>query len=184
MAPRIVVVDYHKGNLKSVERGLAAAGAEAFASDDPAAIVRADAVVLPGVGAFARCRCHHGGAWAGGGRSRAASPPVRRFSALCLGMHLMFEEGVEGAPEEDDEASTHNARGLAVLPGVVGALPKSDAAGRAYKVPHVGWNTVVPPDCQLSELLDVAVFPSTRPSPRSPECPASALRAGRARSGA
>lgn len=171
MAPRIVVVDYHKGNLKSVERGLAAAGAEAFASDDPAAIVRADAVVLPGVGAFADAAATMealGQAEAVRERIAAGAP----FLGICLGMHLMFEEGVEGAPEEDDEASTHNARGLAVLPGVVGALPKSDAAGRAYKVPHVGWNTVVPPDCQLSELLDVAVFPSTRPS-RDPGMPCS-----------
>ena len=169
MAPRIVVVDYHKGNLKSVERGLAAVGAEAFASDDPAAIVRADAVVLPGVGAFADAAATMealGQAEAVRERIAAGAP----FLGICLGMHLMFEEGVEGAPEEDDEASTHNARGLAVLPGVVGALPKSDAAGRAYKVPHVGWNTVVPPDCQLSELLDVAVFPSTRPS-RDPGMP-------------
>ena len=49
----IAVVDYHKGNLKSVERGLIAAGAEAFVTDDAGAIARADAIVLPGVGAFA-----------------------------------------------------------------------------------------------------------------------------------
>ena len=50
---RIVVVDYHKGNLMSVERGLSAAGADAFVSDDPVSIREADAVVLPGVGSFA-----------------------------------------------------------------------------------------------------------------------------------
>ena len=49
----IAVVDYHKGNLKSVERGLAAAGGDVLVTDDAAAIARADAVVLPGVGAFA-----------------------------------------------------------------------------------------------------------------------------------
>lgn len=49
----IAVVDYHKGNLKSVERGLVAAGAEVLVTSDPAAIAKADAIVLPGVGAFA-----------------------------------------------------------------------------------------------------------------------------------
>ena len=56
-------------------------------------------------------------------------------------MHLLFEEGVEGAPREDDETSTHNARGLAVLPGVVTKMPKQDEHSLSYKVPHVGWNT-------------------------------------------
>lgn len=140
----IVVVDYHKGNLKSVERGIAAAGGEARITDDAALIARADAVVLPGVGAFAdAARTMEAlGQTAVISERIAAGVP---FLGICLGMHLLFEEGVEGAPGEDDEASTHNARGLAVLPGVVGAMPKVDAAGRAYKVPHVGWNTVVPP---------------------------------------
>lgn len=137
----IAVVDYHKGNLKSVERGLAAAGGDVLVTDDAAAIARADAVVLPGVGAFADAAATMEAlGQAGVVRERiAAGLP---FLGICLGMHLMFEEGVEGAPDEDDESSTHNARGLAVLPGVVGAMPKQDEQGLSYKVPHVGWNTV------------------------------------------
>ena len=137
----IAVVDYHKGNLKSVERGLAAAGGDVLVTDDAAAIARADAVVLPGVGAFADAAATMEAlGQAGVVRERlAAGVP---FLGICLGMHLMFEEGVEGAPDEDDESSTHNARGLAVLPGVVGAMPKQDEQGLSYKVPHVGWNTV------------------------------------------
>ena len=50
--PKIVVVDYHKGNLSSVARGLARAGAAACTSDDPEQIRRADGLVIPGVGAF------------------------------------------------------------------------------------------------------------------------------------
>ena len=50
--PKIVVVDYHKGNLSSVVRGLARAGAAACTSDDPEQISRADGLVIPGVGAF------------------------------------------------------------------------------------------------------------------------------------
>ena len=50
--PTIAVIDYHKGNLSSVARGLARAGAEALVTDDPATIRTADGIVLPGVGSF------------------------------------------------------------------------------------------------------------------------------------
>ena len=50
--PRIAVVDYHKGNLSSVARGLARAGAQALITDDPHEIAAADGIVLPGVGSF------------------------------------------------------------------------------------------------------------------------------------
>ncbi len=149
----IAVVDYHKGNLKSVERGLAAAGGDVLVTDDAAAIARADAVVLPGVGAFADAAATMEAlGQAGVVRERiAAGVP---FLGICLGMHLMFEEGVEGAPDEDDESSTHNARGLAVLPGVVGAMPKQDEQGLSYKVPHVGWNTVRFPGERQEDEVD------------------------------
>ncbi|WP_449315437.1 imidazole glycerol phosphate synthase subunit HisH [Rubneribacter sp.] len=159
MAPRIAVVDYHKGNLKSVERGLAAAGGKVCVTDNPAAIAQADAVVLPGVGAFADAAATMA--------ALGQTDVIRRriadgvpFLGICLGMHLLFEEGVEGAPDEDDEASSRNARGLAVLPGVVTKMPRVDAKGLTYKIPHVGWNTVVPPACQPTEPLDAANFPS------------------------
>ena len=137
----IAVVDYHKGNLKSVERGLVAAGAEVLVTSDPAAIAKADAIVLPGVGAFADAAAtmRELGQMDAIRERIAAGVP---FLGICLGMHLLFEEGVEGAPREDDETSTHNARGLAVLPGVVTKMPKQDEHYLSYKVPHVGWNTV------------------------------------------
>ena len=137
----IAVVDYHKGNLKSVERGLVAAGAEVLVTSDPAAIAKADAIVLPGVGAFADAAAtmRELGQMDAIRERIAAGVP---FLGICLGMHLLFEEGVEGAPEEDDEASTNNAPGLAVLPGVVTKMPTQDEHNLSYKVPHVGWNTV------------------------------------------
>lgn len=139
----IVVVDYRKGNLLSVVRGLEAQGAEAIVSDDPRVIADASALVLPGVGAFAD---------ASESMLELGQMSVIRqritegvpFLGICLGMHLMFEEGIEGSPEEDDEISTHNAQGLAILPGVVDKLPSYDEAGQFYKIPHVGWNTVEP----------------------------------------
>lgn len=145
----IAVVDYHKGNLMSVERGIEAAGGEALITDDADVIARADGIVLPGVGAFADASAtmiELGQLDAIRARIAEGAP----FLGICLGMHLLFEEGTEGAPEEDDEESSHNARGLAVLPGVVCRMPRVDAEGNAYKIPHVGWNTVAfVEDCPL-----------------------------------
>ena len=145
----IAVGDYHKGNLMSVERGIAAAGGEALITDDAGVIARAEGIVLPGVGAFADASAtmiELGQLDAIRARIAEGAP----FLGICLGMHLLFEEGTEGAPEEDDEESSHNARGLAVLPGVVCRMPRVDAEGNAYKIPHVGWNTVAfAEDCPL-----------------------------------
>lgn len=155
----IAVVDYRKGNLKSVERGLAAVGGDACITEDAATMARADGIVLPGVGAFADASTtmrQLGQMEVIRARIAAGVP----FLGICLGEHLMFEEGVEGASEEDDSLSSGNATGLAVLPGVVAPMPKVDASGHSYKVPHVGWNTVDPVtgkvgfDCPL--LVDVA----------------------------
>lgn len=132
----IVVVDYHKGNLLSVERGLAAAGAEVVVSDAPEVVRAADAVVLPGVGAFADAAAAMDelGLAAAVRDAVAAGAP---FLGICLGMHLMFEHGVEHAPEDGPLPA-----GLGFVPGTVGAMPRTDAAGRPCKVPHVGWNSV------------------------------------------
>ena len=136
----IAVVDYQKGNLKSVERGLIAAGGEAFITADASEIAKADAIVLPGVGAFADAAatmCELGQMEAIRDRVRAGVP----FLGICLGEHLMFEHGVEGAPEGSP------ACGLGLLPGTVVAMPRCDAQGKAFKVPHVGWNTIEMPAC-------------------------------------
>ena len=136
----IAVVDYQKGNLKSVERGLIAAGGEAFITADASEIAKADAIVLPGVGAFADAAatmCELGQMEAIRDRVRAGVP----FLGICLGEHLMFEHGVEGAPEGNP------ACGLGLLPGTVVAMPRCDAQGKAFKVPHVGWNTIEMPSC-------------------------------------
>lgn len=141
----IAVVDYQKGNLKSVERGLIAAGGEALITADASEIAKADAIVLPGVGAFADAAatmCELGQMEAIRDRVRAGVP----FLGICLGEHLMFEHGVEGAPEGNP------ACGLGLLPGTVVAMPRCDAQGKAFKVPHVGWNTIEMPACNGSEL--------------------------------
>ena len=136
----IAVVDYQKGNLKSVERGLIAAGGKAFITADASEIAKADAIVLPGVGAFADAAatmCELGQMEVIRERVRAGVP----FLGICLGEHLMFEQGVEGATEGSP------ACGLGLLPGTVVAMPRCDEQGTAFKVPHVGWNTIEMPAC-------------------------------------
>ena len=129
MARRIVVVDYHKGNLSSVERGLVDAGGEVLVTDDPARIREAAGVVLPGVGSF-------GDAMAflrESGEAEAVLDTLGRgvpFLGICLGLQLLFERGDE----------THDgswAQGLGVLAGSATRLEST-----RLKVPHVGWDQV------------------------------------------
>ena len=129
MTRQIVVVDYHKGNLSSVERGLTEAGGEVTVSDDPARIREAAGVVLPGVGSF-------GDAMAflrESGEAEALLDSLGRgvpFLGICLGLQLLFERG-----SETDDGSW--AAGLGVLPGSATRLESA-----RLKVPHVGWDQI------------------------------------------
>lgn len=128
----IVVVDYHKGNLQSVVRGVNAAGGHAFASDEPADIDRAAAVILPGVGAFEDAMAYmrqSGQADAIAGRIGAGVP----FLGICLGLHLLFQRGAERSAGHRGNGEW--VGGLGVLEGSVALLESS-----RLKVPHVGWD--------------------------------------------
>lgn len=136
----IVVVDYHKGNLQSMERGLARAGGHAMVSDEPSVIEGAAGIVLPGVGAFADAVAFMTltGQAQAITRAIAAGTP---FLGVCLGMQLLFERGTEGAHAAAPGAEPGAAAwvpGLGVLRGQVDRLPDLPGA----KVPHVGWNEV------------------------------------------
>ncbi len=135
----IAIVDYKKGNLSSVERGIVSAGGQAIVTSDVAEIARADAIVLPGVGAFADAAATMGelGQMQAIRERLAAGVP---FLGICLGLHLLFDAGVEGALADDP------AQGLGFIPGVVREMPRQDATGHAFKVPHVGWNSIEFPD--------------------------------------
>lgn len=135
-APIIAVVDYHKGNLSSVARGLTRAGAEALVTDDPERIRTADGIVLPGVGSFYDAitfmRDH--------GQDTAVIDAVAGgegtpFLGICLGQQLLFEWGTEGHEDELDEQG--RVAGLGVLQGHCELLPQV-----GLKVPHVGWDQV------------------------------------------
>ena len=126
-AGRIVVVDYHKGNISSVVRGLAEAGGTAAVSDVPDEIRAASGVVLPGVGSFGDAM----GYLRESGEADAVLDAIGRgvpFLGICLGLQLLFERG-----NETDDGSW--AEGLGVLPGSATRL-ESDR----LKVPHVGWD--------------------------------------------
>ena len=151
----IAVVDYHKGNLKSVERGLIGVGADARITDDAAEIAAADAIVLPGVGAFADAA----GSMRELGQMELVCERVRAgvpFLGICLGLHLLFEGGEEHAANEP-------TAGMGLLPGVVRALPATDEQGNAYKIPHVGWNSVE--YCAGASANAAGPEPRTTPNP-------------------
>ena len=136
MSTRVVVVDYGMGNLYSVCRALEHVGAEAVLTEDPRAVLDADRVVLPGVGAFRDGMDELA--------RRGLDSALREYGAsnramlgICLGMQMLFETS--------EEFGQH--RGLAIIPGHVRAIPATGADGKAHKIPHVGWSAVFPPPC-------------------------------------
>ena len=123
--PKIAVLDYGIGNLRSAQKGFERAGADARLTADPADVAAADGVVLPGVGNFGRCveavQSHGVDAIA---KDAAASGVP--FLGICVGMQLMFA----GSEESPDHA------GLGLLPGMIRLLPGD------VKRPQMQWNAL------------------------------------------
>jgi imidazole glycerol-phosphate synthase subunit HisH len=129
--PLVAVVDYGAGNLRSVARALERSGLRPSVTGEAAALRRADAVVLPGVGAFADAMASLRARGLDEALREAIASP-RPYLGLCLGLQLLFEESAE-----------HGATaGFGLLPGRVQRFPARDAAGRPLRVPHIGWNQV------------------------------------------
>ena len=129
--PLVTVVDYGAGNLRSVAKALARSGVAPDVSADPAALRRADAVVLPGVGAFADSMASL--------RLKGLDDALRDFIAsgrpylgLCLGLQLLFDES-------DEHGVT---AGFGLMRGRVERFAERDPSGERLRVPHIGWNTV------------------------------------------
>jgi glutamine amidotransferase len=136
--PRIVVLDYGSGNLRSAERALRRVGADVTVTSDATAAIEADGLVVPGVGAFAACMAGLTGV--GGpriiGRRLAGGRPVL---GICVGMQVLFDEGVEWG---------ERTPGCGEWPGTVEQI-------KADVLPHMGWNTVrVPTGSTLFAGLD------------------------------
>ncbi|MFH1707677.1 MAG: imidazole glycerol phosphate synthase subunit HisH [Planctomycetota bacterium] len=139
----IAIIDYETGNLHSVRRGLEKAGGTVSVTADPAAVAAADAIVLPGVGAFARGMAN---------LDRTGLIPLIKqqvaagipFLGICLGMQLLFDES--------DEDGLH--KGLGLLPGRVVRF------NAGLKVPQMGWNQVAQtrPDPLWSGIPDRSYF--------------------------
>ncbi|MEM7478315.1 MAG: imidazole glycerol phosphate synthase subunit HisH [Planctomycetota bacterium] len=133
---QIAIVDYQMGNLRSVQKALEQVGFAATVSSDPAQILAADKVVLPGVGGFKDAIREL--------RTRSLDGPIiesiqagKPFLGICLGLQMLFELGLESGEHQ----------GLGILKGRVERFPPMED----LKVPHMGWNQVGidKPDCPL-----------------------------------
>ncbi len=136
-ARSVVVLDYGSGNLRSAQRALERTGADVEVTADPQRALKADGLVVPGVGAYEACMV---GLRAVGGdriiaQRVAAGRPVL---GVCVGMQILFEQGVEFGVE---------SRGCGQWPGSVTKLD-------APVIPHMGWNVVdAAPESQLFKGL-------------------------------
>lgn len=125
---KIDIIDYGMGNLQSVRNALERLGCEVGVSSDPKSIGNADALVLPGVGAFGEAM--------GNLQQRNLVAPLRRavleegkpLLGICLGMQLLADSS-----EERGEF-----RGLSLIPGAV----KKISVSAGLRLPHIGWNSV------------------------------------------
>lgn len=148
MAEAIALVDYGAGNLQSVHNALKAAGAERIAvTADPAIVLGARRIVLPGVGSFRACM---DGLLAIPGMVEALEQRVLGdgvpFLGVCVGMQLLATRGLEHG----------ETAGLGWIPGEVKLIERTDPA---IKVPHMGWNDVEPtphhaPGLDGAELIE------------------------------
>lgn len=135
----VAVIDYGVGNLLSVSRAFAHCGADVVVTSDSETILAARRVVLPGVGAFAN------GMQAL--RDHRLDDLVREVAAsgkpllgICLGMQMLMETSEEFGETE----------GLGLIPGRVVGIPAIDTTGQPLKVPHIGWNELLPPEGLIS----------------------------------
>jgi len=127
VSTKIAVLDYGIGNLRSAEKALQKVGADAKLVADPKEASAADAMVLPGVGAFGRCM----ESLRESGLDEVACEGIRAgkpFLGICIGMQMLYE-----GSEEDAEVA-----GLGMLPGAVRRLPEG------VKHPQMQWNVLQP----------------------------------------
>lgn len=141
----IGIVDYGMGNLFSVSKALERLGADYFISGDKNDLLKADGLLLPGVGAFRDAM------------ERLDADTIKGFAAsgkpllgICLGMQLLFEQSEENGL----------TKGLGLLPGSVQRFPGKTHEGETYKVPHMGWNRLefVKPSPLLKNLEEDYVY--------------------------
>lgn len=130
---RVTIVDYGVGNLLSVRRSVENRGAEVLVTSDPLEIELAERLILPGVGAFPRAMMLL--------QELRLVESLKKFIesqrpmlAICLGMQLLMDKSYEFVETE----------GLSIISGEVRELSKYSTAGMKIKVPHIGWNQLLP----------------------------------------
>ncbi len=123
----IAIIDYDAGNIKSVEKAFAFLGEETVVSREPEVLLRADKVILPGVGSFGESmeNLHRYGLVSVIHEIVEKNTP---FLGICLGLHLLFESSEESPGVE----------GLGILKGKIVKIPPSSG----LKIPHMGWNSL------------------------------------------
>jgi glutamine amidotransferase len=135
----IAIVDYDMGNLHSVCKGLEKAGATPKITDSSTQLLQADAIVLPGVGAFDPAVQHL--------RSRGLEAAIKKaiangkpFLGICLGLQILFESSEEGKEP-----------GLGIVTGTVRKFIHEPG----ITIPHMGWNQleITQPGCALWQQL-------------------------------
>ena len=134
--PVIAIIDYGAGNLRSVKMALDRLDASSVVTADPAVLLQADGLILPGVGAFADAAA----ALENSGMIPALLQSVKAGKPLlgiCLGMQLLLDGSEEGP----------GVRGLGLIPGMVRRLPD-----KGLKIPHMGWNSLAP--AKTSPILE------------------------------
>lgn len=123
----VAIIDYDAGNIKSVEKAVSALGKEAIVTRDAEAILSADHVILPGVGAFGDAMDKLNGY----GLTDIIRKVVEKktpFLGICLGLQLLFESSEE----------CEGVKGLGILSGKIVRIP----ADNDLKIPHIGWNSL------------------------------------------
>ena len=125
----IAIIDYGVGNLFSLSHSVRAVGGEASVTGDAEAILRADHVILPGVGAFgdAAAKLRETGLDAVVKEAAGRGTPIM---GICLGMQLLLEKSYEFGEHA----------GLGLIPGEVRPIAEVIPAG--LKIPHIGWNAL------------------------------------------
>lgn len=129
----VTVIDYGVGNLFSVQRGLEHCGATVTVTSDPAMILSAPRVILPGVGAFGNAmhELHKLGLVE---VIRQLAHDKTPLLGICLGMQLLLDESEEFGL----------TKGLGLIPGRVIPVPARTVSGEPQKIPHIGWNVLCP----------------------------------------
>jgi len=129
----VTVIDYGVGNLLSVQRGFEHCGAKVTVTSNPDKILSAKRVVLPGVGAFSS-GMNALDVLELGPIIHEVAKRGTSLMGICLGMQLLLDHSEEFGM----------SKGLGLIPGNVKAIPDATIDGEHLKIPHIGWNEIIP----------------------------------------